>query len=86
MQTDDRYYVYILRCCDDTLYTGVTKDLDARVEKHNQGVGARYTRGRRPVALVYSEPAVDKSQALKREIQIKQMSRASKLALIDRYS
>lgn len=76
------YYVYIVRCADDTLYTGLAKDLAARLDKHNQGQGARYTRGRRPVTLVYYEQLPGKSEALKREMEIKRMTRQVKLNLI----
>jgi putative endonuclease len=76
------YYVYIVRCCDGTLYTGIASDLAARLEKHNQGQGARYTRGRRPVSLVYCESQADKSEALRRERIIKKMDRKAKLSLI----
>lgn len=82
MSGKEGYYIYILSCSDGTLYTGSTNNLPARLEKHNQGEGARYTRGRRPVTLVYSEFAASKSAALKRERQIKKMTRAAKLALI----
>ena len=72
---------YLLRCADDTLYCGITNDLGKRMAVHNAGEGAKYTRGRIPVRLVYVEPYVDKSAALKREMQIKQMSRGRKLLL-----
>jgi len=71
-----------MQCADDTLYTGWTTDLDARMEAHNTGTGAKYTRGRGPVKLVYSEAHTDKSAALRREIQIKKLTRQEKLALI----
>ena len=76
--------VYILRCADGTLYTGVATDLKRRVEEHNglRAKGARYTRARRPVKLVYSEAAVNRAAACRREYRIKQMSRREKLALI----
>lgn len=76
------WYVYILRCRDDTLYTGITDDMDRRIAQHNAGKGAKYTRGRGPVTVVYRELCTDKSQALKRELAIKAMPRAKKLALI----
>ena len=78
------YWVYILRCADDTLYTGVTDDLERRLAAHNSGRGAKYTRGRGPVELLYQEPAADKSAALRREYAIKHLRRAEKLALIHR--
>ena len=76
------YTVYILRCGDGTLYTGCTNDLSRRLKAHSSGKGAKYTRARLPVELVYSEPAPDKSQALKREAAIKALRREEKLALI----
>ncbi len=77
------YYVYMLSCADDTLYTGITTELTRRIEEHNASKkGAKYTRARRPVSLLYSEKYPDKSTASKREYQIKKMSRASKLLLI----
>lgn len=76
------WMVYMLECADRTLYTGITNDLARRVAKHNAGQGAKYTKGRAPLKLVYSETCEDKSQALKREIQIKALSRAKKKALI----
>lgn len=76
------WHVYILRCADGTLYTGVTTDLVRRVEEHNASPkGARYTRARRPVALVYSERFASRSAASKREAAIKKLSRAAKLLL-----
>lgn len=77
------WYLYIIRCADNSLYTGVTTDLYRRVEKHNQKAGGNYTRARTPVILVYQETHPTRSSALKREIQIKKLSRAKKLDLID---
>ena len=76
------WWVYILRCADGTLYTGATNDLDRRLPAHNAGRGAKYTRARRPVALVYREEAADKSAALQREAALKKLARAAKLRLI----
>ena len=76
------WWVYILRCADGTLYTGTTNDLDRRLAAHNAGRGAKYTRARRPVALVYREAAADKSAALQREAALKKLARAAKLRLI----
>ena len=76
------WYVYILRCADDSLYTGIARDVAARLALHNAGKGAKYTRGRGPVTLVYSERAVSRSQALQREHAIKRLSVAEKRALI----
>ena len=75
-------YVYIVRCRDGSLYTGWTNDLKKRIEAHNAGTGAKYTKSRRPVELVYFESYESKSEALKREAAIKKLSRAAKLALI----
>lgn len=74
--------VYILRCGDGTLYTGCTNDLPRRLEAHRSGRGAKYTRSRLPVELVYQEEAADRSAALRREIAVKRLSRQEKLALI----
>ncbi|MEE1170698.1 MAG: GIY-YIG nuclease family protein [Anaerovoracaceae bacterium] len=76
------HYVYILECSDGTLYTGWTTDLEARLATHNSGKGAKYTRSRLPVQLVYHEEYGDKGTALAREHAIKKMSRAAKLRLI----
>ena len=75
------WHVYIVRCADRTLYTGVAKDLRQRIAAHNDGRGAKYTRQRRPVKLVYSESALDRGAALRREIEIKSLTRAAKRAL-----
>jgi putative endonuclease len=72
---------YLLRCADDTFYCGITNDLEKRLAAHNAGEGAKYTRGRLPVKVVYSESCADKSAALKRELQIKRLSRSAKQAL-----
>lgn len=78
----ERHYVYILKCLDGSLYTGWTTDLEHRMAAHNQGTGAKYTRSRRPVELVYHEVFETRSEALKREAAIKRLSREEKLALI----
>lgn len=75
-------YTYILRCQDGTLYCGWTNHLEERVKAHNQGKGARYTRSRRPVELVYYEEFSTKQEAMRREYAIKQLSRGEKLRLI----
>ena len=75
--------MYILRCYDGSLYTGWTTDLKQRVKAHNEGKGAKYTRSRRPVELVYHEEFGTKSEALKREAAIKRLSREEKLTLIN---
>ena len=74
-------YVYLLRCSDNTLYCGWTNDLAKRVAAHNSGSGAKYTRSRRPVELVYYEEYEDQHSALRRECEIKQFSREEKLRL-----
>jgi putative endonuclease len=76
------HHIYILRCADGTLYTGYALDPAAREQLHNQGRGAKYTRSRRPVALVYSESFPTKSEALKRELLLKRLPRSRKEALI----
>ena len=79
------YTVYILRCSDNTLYTGITKDLEKRLIEHNTSEkGAKYTRNRRPVSIVYSETSEDRSSASKREYVIKKMRRKQKLLLIEK--
>jgi len=77
------YYVYILECSDKTLYTGITTDITRRLYEHNNSKkGAKYTRIRRPVRLVYSEEYLERSSASKREYAIKKLSRDKKLALL----
>jgi putative endonuclease len=76
------WHVYIVRCIDDSLYTGVAKDLPARIAQHNAGGGAKYTRGRLPVELVYAESAGDRGAAQKREAAIKRLPSAGKRRLI----
>jgi putative endonuclease len=75
------WVVYILRCSDDTLYTGITNDLQHRIEAHNSGAGAKYTRGRVPVHLIFAEKAIDKADASRKEYQIKKLSRNEKLLM-----
>ena len=75
-------YTYMLKCSDGTLYTGWTNDLDKRVEAHNSGKGAKYTKARRPVELAYYEEFETKEQAMKREYAIKQLGRKEKQKLI----
>lgn len=75
-------YVYLLRCADDTLYCGWTTDLEHRVRVHNSGRGAKYTRSRTPVKLVYFEEFEDRKEALSREWHLKRLTREQKLALI----
>ncbi len=83
-KTKDHWYVYMLRCADDSLYTGITKDLERRVAEHNSGkrLSASYTRSRRPVTLVYQETCNTRSKAAKREHAIRQLSRQEKEAFL----
>ena len=81
---DKSWYLYILRCGDGTLYTGITTDVEARLEMHRSGKGAKYTRGRGPLELVYREECENHSQALKRELTVKAMSREEKQSLINK--
>ncbi|MGI9331484.1 MAG: GIY-YIG nuclease family protein [Gammaproteobacteria bacterium] len=83
MTHDSAWHVYMLRCADQTLYTGVTKDLQARLSQHNRGKASRYTRARLPVEIVYTEPAADHGSALRREMQIKKLARSDKEQLIN---
>lgn len=76
------YWVYILRCSDNTLYTGIAKDPYKRLQEHNSGKGAKYTRNRRPCKLLYKEPQSNRGAAQSREYQIKQLTRTEKLDLI----
>jgi len=75
------WQVYILECADGSLYTGIARDLETRLTAHNNGSGAKYTRGRGPVKLVYQESAADRSTALRREALLKRLPRADKLEL-----
>lgn len=75
------WFVYLLRCADGSLYTGITNDLEARVAKHNSGIGAKYTRSRLPVVCVWFEKKKNQSYAKKREAEIKQWPRVKKLLL-----
>ena len=75
--------VYILRCSDDTLYTGWTNDINRRLAAHKEGRGAKYTRGRRPVTLAYLEEFATKEEAMSREARIKKPSRAQKILLLN---
>ena len=81
---EQTWYLYILRCRDDTFYTGITTDVEKRLETHRSGKGAKYTRGRLPLELVYQEVCGNHSDALKREITIKKYSRTEKQKLIDK--
>ena len=76
--------LYMLRCGDGSLYTGITTDVERRLEEHRSGKGAKYTRGRGPLALVYREECGDKSAALRRELEIKALPREEKLKLTEK--
>ena len=77
------WYLYILRCADNTLYTGITTDVEKRLEAHRSGKGAKYTRGRAPLELVYRETCGSHSEALKRELSVKALAREEKQKLIE---
>ena len=80
------YYVYMLRCGDGSLYSGITTDLDRRLKVHNSGKGAKYTRSRLPVSLAYFEEAEDRSQASKREFELKKLTREKKEVLVKNFT
>lgn len=80
--TSASHFVYIVECSDGTYYTGYTTDVERRVGEHNRGVGARYTRGRRPVCLIHSECYDTKSAAMQREYAIKQLRRSAKERIV----
>jgi putative endonuclease len=80
----ERNYVYLLRCADDSLYCGWTTDLEGRIAAHNNGTGAKYTKSRRPVELVYFEEYENRHEALSREWHIKRLSREEKLLLLEK--
>ena len=81
--TSNKHYIYIVECADGTFYTGYTTDIERRLEEHNSGVGAKYTRGRYPVKLKYQETFKSRSKAQKREYQIKQLPRRKKEELFN---
>jgi putative endonuclease len=81
-EQDACWWVYLLVCADGSLYCGISNDVERRLAAHNAGRGARYTRGRGPVRLVWSEPCGDRAAALRREVAIKRLSRTAKQALI----
>ena len=84
LKVSQKWWVYIVECADNTLYTGISTDVLSRIETHNAGKGAKYTKVRLPVCLKYSEPAESKSLALKREFEIKKLSRLQKQELCKR--
>lgn len=75
-------FIYIIKCKDESLYTGWTNDLEARIQAHNEGRGAKYTKGRGPVELLYIEEFDTKEEAMKREFELKKLSKEKKLKLI----
>ena len=77
------WLVYMLECSDNSIYTGITNNLEERLKKHQSGNGAKYLRGRLPIKLVYKENSINRSEATKREIYIKKMSKKEKKNLID---
>ena len=81
---EQTWKLYILRCRDGSLYTGITTDVEKRLAAHNAGKGAKYTRGRGPLELVYQEVCIDRSHALRRELEIKALPKEEKLKLIER--
>lgn len=83
----DHWFVYILRCADNSLYTGITTDINKRLKQHNgiEKCGAKYTRGRQPVMLIYQESSISRSSASKREIEIKRLPKVQKEKLIQQY-
>ena len=83
MPKNKKHFVYIIECSDGSFYTGYTTDLERRVEEHNSGQGAKYTRGRTPVKLIYNESFTSRSSAQKREYQIKQLPRRKKEELFN---
>ena len=80
---EQTWKLYILRCRDGSLYTGITTDVEKRLAAHNAGKGAKYTRGRGPLELVYQEVCIDRSHALRRELEIKALPKEEKLKLIE---
>lgn len=81
---ENNWHLYILRCGDGSLYTGITTDVEKRLEAHRRGRGAKYTRGRTPLELVYREECGSHSDALKREWQLKQLTREEKLGFLEK--
>ena len=81
-----KWIIYILKCKDQSLYTGITNDIDKRIEKHISGNGSKYLRGRLPITLVYEETALNRSNATKRELEIKKLNKKEKQFLIKSYN
>jgi len=80
------WHLYLVRCADDTIYTGISIDVEARIEKHNSGRGAKYTQARLPVRLIYSESQPDRVSAMKREIAVKKWGRKRKESLAQNFT
>jgi putative endonuclease len=80
----NNWFVYIVRCSNDSLYTGITTDIDRRIEQHNSGKGAAYTRSHRPVRLTYSETVENRSSAAKRESELKKLSKQDKELIVNK--
>ena len=85
MKDKEHWYTYIVECSDQTLYTGIARDVEKRIQEHNEGSGAKYTRPRLPVRLRYFEEQPDRSAASIREYEIKQMTRQAKLKMIKKF-
>ncbi len=85
-ETKTNWHLYMVRCADDTIYTGISIDVSSRVTKHNSGRGAKYTQARLPVRLIYSESQPDRISAMKREIQVKRWNRKMKEKLAKGFS
>lgn len=86
MTTNNTWQVYLLRCSDNSLYTGITTDIQRRLKEHNNSkLGAKYTRARRPVVIAYLENASDRSEASKREHQLRKLAKAKKEQLVQQY-
>ncbi|NQU95718.1 MAG: GIY-YIG nuclease family protein [Candidatus Omnitrophica bacterium] len=79
-----KWFLYIVKCKDSSLYTGITTNLEKRVKRHNEGMATKYTRGRKPVKLVYSKACSNESSARKKEIELKKLPRKKKLELINK--
>ena len=83
---DDKWFLYILKCKDGSLYTGITKDIERRLKMHNDGKASKYTRARRPLEIVYQESCANRAKALIRECEIKEFSKQRKENLIESYN
>ena len=77
-ESKNNWYLYLVRCADDTIYTGISSDVQARIDKHNSGRGAKYTQARLPVRLIYSESQPNRISAMKREVEVKKWGKRRK--------